>query len=223
MKNVSLDVLQKLNSSDSILSTDVVYDKLREKDLYRINTENYMIDLDSSNNLVGIYSMSTNPVSTTSVANKDDARKIIENKYKELNLPADYELSYLEKFDEEIWEADFEKNYNGVYNKYESVKVFFIPANNEIVALTIFNDGHDDSAVTVSKDDAILSAAKELGIDSSEIVSASLSMEKANNYYDESNTDKSVHTSWVIQSADNSIVFVDATDNTVIGGDCINE
>ncbi len=223
MKNISLDILKTLNSTNSILSTNVVYDDIREKDLYRVCTEKYMIDLDASNNLVGIYCTNTSPVSTTTVATEEQARTMIENKYKELNLPSDYELSYLARFDDEIWQANFEKNYNGVYNKYESVKVFFIPENNEIVALTVFNEGHDDSPVSVSKEDAISSAAKNLGIDTSEIVSASLSMEKANNFYDKSNEDKSIHTSWVIQTSDNSIVYIDASDNNVIGGDCVNE
>ena len=48
-------------------------------------------------------------------------------------------------------------------------------------------------------------------------------MEKANNYYDSQNADTSIHPSWVLQMSDNSIVYVDATNNNVIGGDCINE
>ena len=121
-----------------------------------------------------------------------------------------------EKYDDEIWQANFEKNYNGIYNKYESVKVYFIPENDEIVALTVFNEAPTNSSVTISEEDAILTAANSLDVSSSEIVSATLSMEK-------SESDESIHPSWVVQASNNSIVFVDANNNAVIGGDSINE
>lgn len=224
MINVSSEILKDLNSEDSISKTEVVYDELQNKNIYKMENSKYSINLDESKNLVGIYSKEISPIMTRAASfDKTAATEMIKNKYNELGLPADYELSYIEKYDDEVWQANFEKNYNGIYNKYESVKVFFVPENDEIVALTVFNEGNDTSVATVSKNDAVLSAAKNLNIDSSEIVSANLSMEKANDYFDESNTDTSVHTSWVLEAKDGSIVYVDASDNTVIGGDHINE
>lgn len=223
MLNSSSEILNTLNSNSSISKTDVIYDELRQENIYKISNEKYTINLDESNNLIGIYSTSINEITARTASTKDSVQSMIINKYNDLNLPSEYELVYLEKFDDQIWQANFEKNYNGVYNKYESVKVFFIPENDEIVALTVFNEGSDSSTVTVSQEQAISTATTSLNIDSSDIVSASLSMEKANNYYDESSTDTSVHTSWVLQTADNNFVYVDASDNTIIGGDCINE
>lgn len=223
MINKSSEILSKLDSNTQVSSSKVKFDKFKNEDIYEIENSKYSIDLDSSNNLLGIYSKGTSPLKVKSTFDKNQAREVIVNKYTELNLPSEYDLVYLEKIDDEIWEADFQKNYNGIYNKYEAVKTFFIPENNEIVSLTVFNEGHDDSSATVSKNDAIMTAANSLNIDSSEIVSAELSMEKANDFYDETNSDTSIHTSWVLQSTDNSIVFVDAAENTVIGGDCINE
>lgn len=223
MINKSSEILSTLESDTTISKSKVKFDKFKNEDVYEIENSKYFIDLDSSNNLVGIYSKSTSPLKIRSTFSKDQAREVIVNKYQELNLPSEYDLVYLEKVDDEIWEADFQKNYNGIYNKYEAVKTFFIPENNEIVSLTVFDEGHGQTETTVSKDDAIMTAANSLNIDSSEIVSAELSMEKANDFYDESNSDNSIHTSWVLKSLDNSIVFVDATENTVIGGDSINE
>ncbi|MCI8291326.1 MAG: hypothetical protein HFJ25_03620 [Clostridia bacterium] len=223
MINKSSEILSKLDTNTNISKSNVKYDKFKNEDIYEVENSKYFINLDSSNNLVGIYSKEVNPLKVRTKFDKNRAREIIINKYNELNLPSEYDLVYLEKIDDEIWEADFQKNYNGVYNKYEAVKTFFIPENDEIVSLTIFDEGHSNSQATISKDDAIMTAANSLNIDSSEIISAELAMEKANDFYDESNSDTSIHTSWVLQSADNSIVFVDAAENTVIGGDCINE
>lgn len=225
MLNTSSEILSKLDSEENIKSTSVKYDNMRKKDIYEVATSKYLIDLDSNNNLVGIYTNCTEPITrkARTVADKDSAREVILAKYRELNLPSDYELVYLEKLDDEVWEADFQKNYNGIYNKYEAVKTFFIPENNEIVSLTVFNEGHDSTAVTVSADDAILTAANSLNIEASEVVSSTLTMEKANKFYDESNDDSSVHTTWVLEKADNSKIYVDATNNVVIGGDNLNE
>ena len=115
------------------------------------------------------------------------AKDYILDKYKKLNLPSDYELNYLEKFDYLIWQANFEKNYNGIYNKYESVKVFFIPDTDEIVSLTVFNEPAASNETTITQEEATLTATENLGISSSDIVSATLTMEKANDYYDNSN------------------------------------
>ena len=45
------------------------------------------------------------------------------------------------------------------------------------------------------------------------VVSATLTMEKANDYYDNSNQDTSIRPTWVIQSSDNSIIYIDAENN----------
>ena len=179
--------------------------------------------MNTKNELVGIYSKNVTTTQSTSNANTSSAKEYVLNKYNELNLPTEYELTYLEKFDDLIWQANFEKNYNGIYNKYESVKMFFIPDSDEIVALTVFNESAKSSNVNISKEDAEMTAAQNLGIASSEIKSATLSMEKANKFYDNSNSDTAVHSTWVIQSSDDTIVYVDAENNNVIGGDHINE
>ena len=223
MVNTSSDILSILDQTEAITATRVKYNQLKDEDIYEVSNQKYNIEFDSNNNLVGIYSKSISPVTARVSATKDFACEVIMEKYTELNLPADYELVYLEPFFNGMWEADFQKNYNGIYNKYEAVKTFFIPENGEICALTVFNEGHDSSEVSVTAEEAIQTAAKTLNIDPSEIVSSELTTEKANKTYNEKNKDKSIHTSWVLEKTDKSTIYVDATENTVIGGDLINE
>lgn len=223
MTETSSKILSILNSDTTNLNKKVTYDKITDRKVYQVSNSKYSIKLDSNNNLIGIYSKNSSPVKTKSIITKDSAREIITSKYNELNLPSEYELVYLEKVDDEVWEADFQKNYNGIYNKYEAVKTFFIPENNEIVALTVFNEGNDSADISISQENAIQTATNSLNIDSSEIVSSTLTMEKANTFYDKNNADTSVHTVWKLQTSDNSMIYIDATENNVIGGDCINE
>lgn len=219
----SSEIFEKLDTNSNNVNSKVVYDELTKENLYEFENTKYFVNMNTKNELVGIYSKNVTATQTTSNVNNQTAKEYVLNKYTELNLPTEYELTYLEKFDDLIWQANFEKNYNGIYNKYESVKMFFIPDSDEIVALTVFNEGASSSTVTISKEDAEMTAAQNLGIDSSNIKSATLSMEKANKFYDNSNSDTAVHSTWVIQSADDTIVYVDAENNTVIGGDHINE
>lgn len=221
MVSTSSDLLSKLNSNNSISKKEVVTDEYENKTLYKISNDKYSVNLDDSNNLVAIYSKY---IETTQISNKYDKATVenyILNKYKELNLPSEYELTYLEQFDDDIWEANFEKKYNGFYNKYESVKTFFIPETDEIVALTVFNKKTNSNEISVNKDDAVLTATQNLNIDASDIISSKVSVEKANTYYNESNSDTSLHTSWVLETKDNSFIYVDANSNSIIGGDCI--
>lgn len=219
----SSEIFEKLDTNSNNVNSKVVYDELTKENLYEFENTKYFVNMNTKNELVGIYSKNVTATQTTSNVNNQTAKEYVLNKYTELNLPTEYELTYLEKFDDLIWQANFEKNYNGIYNKYESVKMFFIPDSDEIVALTVFNEGASSSTVTVSKEDAEMTATQNLGIDSSNIKSATLSMEKANKFYDNSNSDTTIHSTWVIQSADDTIVYVDAENNTVIGGDHINE
>ena len=219
----SSEIFEKLDTNSDNVISKVIYDNLKNENLYEFENTKYFVNMNTKNELVGIYSKNITTTQTTSNANTSSAKEYVLNKYTELNLPSEYELTYLEKFDDLIWQANFEKNYNGLYNKYESVKMFFIPDSDEIIALTVFNESASSSAVTVSKEDAELTATQNLGIDSSNIKSTTLSMEKANKFYDNSNSDTTIHPTWVIQSSDNTIVYVDAENNNVIGGDHINE
>lgn len=206
----SSKLLKSLNSEPTNLKSKVKFDELQNKTIYEIENSKYFIDMDTENQLVGIHSKEISTKLEASKYKKDSASEYIMNKYKELNLPADYELNYIEKFDDLIWQANFEKNYNGIYNKYESVKVYFIPDSDEIVALGAFREAPASYDTSISLDSAKQTASSK---DSSEVVASALSMEKVD--------DGSIRPVWVVTYSDNNIVYVDAKSNQVVGGDTI--
>lgn len=221
--NKSYQIFDTLDSENTIINSKTAYEQLENKNYYFIENNDYTIKLETDNSLKGIYSKEISTTETTSNLTKDIAEKYICAKYEELNLPSQYELNYLEKYDDIIWQANFEKNYDGIYNKYESVKIFFIPDTDEIITLTVFNEPVSSSEVTLSREEAIQLASEELNLDTSEIVSANLEMEKANDYYNSENTDTSIHTTWKVQTSDDIFIFIDAKTSNIIGGDQINE
>ena len=217
------EILRILDSNIENLKTKVVFDELQNKTIYEIENEKYFIDMDTNNNLVGIHSKKLSTNLESSNYNQNQAKDFILKKYSELNLPENFELHYIEKYDDLIWQANFERNYNGIYNKYESVKVYFIPDSKEIVALGVFNEEASSAGITINENEAIQTVLNYLNISEDKIVSSTLSMEKANNFYNKESKDTSIHSTWVIQTEDNSIIYVDAQTNNVIGGDSINE
>ncbi len=218
-----LSILNLLGSNAETYKEKVVFDELQNKTIYEIENEKYFIDMDTDNNLVGIHSKKISTNLKTSNFDLNQAQVFIQNKYTELNLPEDYELNYIEKYDDLIWQANFEKKYGEIYNKYESVKVYFIPDSDEIIALGVFNEPATFSDISISEEEAIATATNYLNTSANEIVSAELTMEKSNSFYDKENKDTSIHPTWVIQMSNSSIVYVDAQSNSVIGGDRINE
>ena len=206
----SSELLKKLNSEPTDLKTKVKFDELQNKTIYEVENSKYFIDMDTNNQLVGIHSKEISTKQESSDYDKDSARNYIKKKYETLNLPNEYELNYIEKFDDLIWQANFEKKYNGIYNKYESVKVYFIPDSDEIVALGAFREAPISIDTSTSLDAAKQTASSK---NSSEVVASSLSMEKVD--------DGSIRPVWVVTYSDNNIVYVDAKSNQVVGGDTI--
>lgn len=218
----SSEFLSVLDSTDEIKSISVENDELNNTDFYKVETNNYLLKLDTDDkNVTGIYAK-TSDTNFTKESTESEAREFINAKYEQLNLPEDYDLVYLEKIDEYTWEADFQRKYGDVYNMYEAVKVFFTPENNEIIALTVFDEPYENNKETkITTKEAKEIVSNELNIDS-KIISEELTIIKSNNYFENSN-DKDLHKAWVLTTKDNESIYVDAINGDVIGGDCINE
>ena len=111
----SSEFLSAIDNNEEIRSISVENDKINNTNFYKLETDNYLLKLDTTDkNVTGIYSK-TSEINFVPNATKDEAREFITNKYDELNLPEDYDLVYLEKIDDYTWEADFQKKYGDVY------------------------------------------------------------------------------------------------------------
>lgn len=217
-------VLSPITEDDEIKTISTFTDEKRNQSICQVTTEDYTVSLDSSSKaLIGIYQKEAKyNVNTTT--DKNIAENYIKSKYSAMNLPSEYDLVYLEKFDDYVWEANFQKEYNGLYNMYESVKVFFNPENDEIVALTVFDEEYTEtSSTTITQENATLSATNSLDINSESIKDSELTLIKANTYFDQNNNDTSIHKAWVLTTNEEESIFVDAATGEIIGGDSLND
>ena len=218
----SSEFLSAVDSNDEILSITQETDEINNTNFYKVETEDYLLTLDlDTKEVTGLYEKEASANFTRS-ATDSDAESFITSKYEELNLPEDYDLVYLEKFDDYTWEANFQKKYGDVYNMYESVKVFFIPEKEEIVALTVFDEPYtNETNTSISSEEAKETATEELNLNSN-IVSEELTIIKGNDYF-ESSSDNDLHKAWILTTEDDEYIYVDASNGAIIGGDCINE
>ena len=224
--NISTLSLTEENNNETYTHSTKT-DKTDNSTFYHVDTDNYMIRLEKDTlDTKAIYGKATN-YSINTTCTKDTARDVANSLYTSLELPTDYELVYLEQFDDCLWEANYQKSYNGTYNQYESVKMIFSPENSEIAALTVFNDSCDNFSVqtTVSQESAQSIALETNKISSENIENVSLGFARVNNFVDEnkSTSDTSGHQVWIVKEkiSNNAetTIYVDVNSGEVLGGE----
>ncbi len=159
---------------------------------------------------------------------KDKAINIFNN-LEEINHN-EYELIYVEKFDEEIWRAGFAKKYDGMINDGESVKFSFCPQNNELVTLAINRIKYANNSVEISKDTAIKIAEEYLNKSTATDMNINLEIVRPNYFYNELNGDETIYVkieetrqAYVAKfnNESESTIYIDATTGEIIGGNMI--
>ena len=130
--------------------------------------------------------------------------------------------------DDSLWEADFSKKYGDIYNKYESVKIFFSPDTQEIAALTIFNEKAEESSTlartaSLTADNAKNVATTNLNITDDKILDVYQGFERANGFYSNEELDlsKKVYNVWIVKYLTENTTatcYIDINSGDIIGG-----
>lgn len=224
--------------STSNISLDAKKDVYRDINYYSVSTQDYKINLDTSTNkVVNIFKLDCD-LTTQTASTKEEAKNFITEKYSELKLPTEYELMYLEPFMTTLWEADFQKNYDGVYSMYEAVKVIFNPATEEILALTVFDEDYAENTVAKTSmisestsetnvaDSILNNAISALSIDEESIENIETTFIKPSTLSNSDTNDTSIHKAKVIRysTIENNIEivrlsYIDFYTGEFLGGD----
>ena len=78
----SSDIFEKLDTNSSNVNSKVVYDELKKANIYEFENEKYFVNMDTKNDLVGIYSKNVSTTQTTSNANNQTSKEYVLNKNK---------------------------------------------------------------------------------------------------------------------------------------------
>ncbi len=161
---------------------------------------------------------------TESNHTEEEVKKIAKELYKTLGINKEYELYFIEKFDDELWTAYFAKKVNGIYNNFQSVRVTFAPADNEVVYLVVKDEECDDNEVVIQKKEAEQIAIEIIKADQKAKCDTELTFMRANNFFTEENfaeyqKSNIIRKCWIVTVNEKYIVYVDCTNGEVIGGD----
>lgn len=153
----------------------------------------FSVNIDgTTGKLIQMSDFSIDDTTIPSTVNKLEAETIAKEIYLSLGYSeGDYVLADLKKNaitdDTNLWQADFCKEYDGIYNYYQDIRITFIPETKDIVILTIFDEDFENNPLVVTKEEAIEIAkqkAKDLGKSEDKIstVTAKLDIRKMNPY-----------------------------------------
>lgn len=228
--------------------------KIETEPEWYIDTENKIsVNLDSTGKLLSFSDWSVDDTKVPSTANREQVEKIIKEMYLKLGYKdGEYELSSLEKNkiseDANIWQADFCKKYDGIYNPYQCIRISIISEVNHLLMLNIFDYEFENNPIIISQEDATqIAKEKAIQLRNDKIIKnidTKLDIKKMNSYVysreqynnETSNindntfykTDDIIRKVWVVDITyennmftDKDIYFVDCTTGEIIGGDSI--
>ncbi|MBQ7035104.1 MAG: hypothetical protein IJN34_05155 [Clostridia bacterium] len=222
-----------LIEKDDPITISCYYDNTILQEFYEIQQEEYTISLAKDYSLRAFSDDSFDYDLTTSKSKKD-AQEYILDFYKKSSLDENYELAYLEPFGDNLWEAVFAKKVDGLYNFYDSSKIFFCPTQRKIATLRVHSTEYHESKNLTSSSNVTEQEAKNIvansfvGTDKIIINSAELTLTKPNNFFTRQSgsdiiAENIVVKAWRVEVVNEHIysVFVDYTTGNIIGGDQI--
>ncbi len=161
---------------------------------WNITTDNKIgVTIDSqTGKLFSLSDFSIDDTKIEATMSKEEVQRVTNEIYLSLGYKeGEYKLKNLSKNnitnDTNLWQADFCKEYDGLYNDYQCVRITFIPEIKQISIYTLFDYKTENNPIEIEKEKAIEIAkakAKELNNDESKIkqINAELKFEKINAY-----------------------------------------
>ena len=161
---------------------------------WNITTDNKIgVTIDSqTGKLFSLSDFSIDDTKIEATMSKEEVNNVANEIYLSLGYKeGEYILKDLSKTsitnDTNLWQADFCKEYDGLYNDYQCVRITFIPEVKQISIYTLFDYKTENNPIEIEKEKAIEIAktkAKELNNDESKIkqINAELKFEKINAY-----------------------------------------
>lgn len=242
-KEIANEILEKLGKEkDEITDVEFIKYPDENKSYWRIITsKKYEIQLNAKKgNLVSYYDGTIDDNKIKPTSDKETARKIVLKLYNIVSDSKEYELKTLQRLavsdNSCLWQADFCKKYDGIYNDYQCIRITFIPETEQIKMINIFDEEFENNPIVITEDEAIKIVKNKLQGEEIANINCELKIEQMNPYvYIQENPleggqaykmDRIVRKVWSIECTikKNTIeykekYYVDATTGEIIGGD----
>lgn len=116
----------------------------------------------------------------------------------------------------------YEKNPAWVFNPYDQIRVVFDNLKDRVILYNKFNDYKIEKEAKISEDEASKIALDFLDNKASKVDKITLTVVASNEFFDENKQEKKdsedLHLAYIVEIADD-MVYVDAYDGKIIGGD----
>lgn len=188
-------ILEKLSYQEYDLNSLELSKNPRLGEIYWVaKTDKYSIEINAVNG--EFVSFSNDGFDDTKIkaeVGKEEAEQALSNIREFLNIPDEYKTAKLERHtiteDTCLWQADLCKEYNGVYNWYQDVRIIFVPEVEKIRMLRFFNYPFDNNEVVLSKEDALKVVMLENNYNTDEDLTVEFAIEQLDYNYTETQND----------------------------------
>lgn len=229
-ENLTIDYSLKNDDERIKLGNFLKLDKYADKTYWEIETSYAHTTLDATTGEL-ILTLSKKENYEKYNGEDKEVNQIAENLFNNLKINdtyKEYKLNGIEKFDDELWMANFSKDYDGLKNNFESVKLVFSPANKEIKIVSIIENGtFENNTIEITEEQAIKTAKEKVTTDAKYDVDVEIVMP---NYFFEDSEDyllykknNNTRKAFVVRfdNEEYTTVYVDATTGEIIGGDIV--
>lgn len=219
--------------SDEVVSCELVNDPSIDETFWNIETKNgVFVRLEGDSGSVismifpDIVSEQTNFSDADVIGISEEIMTKIEYSSK------GYELAYSSEIGGGIWQTDYCKKYNGIFNPYQCIRIRFSPATKQLLLIRVFDEEFENNPYIITKEEAIKKVEEQIGKENIESINAEQTIEKMNAIlYQETNdgtyrTDQIVRNIWLVKFLRvdthwEEMYYVDGTTGEFIGADKI--
>lgn len=159
-KMIATKELEKLGYNNQVIQSSKLTKTEGQNIWYFWTTNNeILIQINAtSGKLKSFSNISFDDTKIESTYDKELATHIAHQIYQQLDYTdGEYELADLKMnvSNSSLWQADFCKKYDDVYNPYECIRIIFVPEINKLKSLIIFDYETENNSVNITKEEAI--------------------------------------------------------------------
>lgn len=243
-KNNTLVFLKRIEKADEIVKTEYIKYPAMNKIYWKITTNiGYEIEINAQNGkVVSYFDKTVNDVNIKAIANQDQATDVATKLYNLISKDSDYELKAIIKLsisdDSCLWQADYCKKYDNIFNDYQCIRITFVPETEQIKIVNIFDEDFENNPIVITKEEAENIVKEKLNNEKIISMDTILKIEKMNEYvYMQDNNlkgdqaykmDVVIRKVWSVECnleknnhQEVNKFYVDVTTGEIIGGDSI--
>ena len=244
-KNKAIEFLDNINIEDEVIKTEYIKYPAINKIYWKITfSKGHIIEVNAQNSKIVSYLNSTfNDIEIKAKVNEEEAIQVSDKIYNLISSDKEYVLKEITKLSTTdnscLWQADYCKKYDGIFNDYQCIRIIFVPEVEQIKTINIFDEEFENNPIIITREEAEEIVKNKINNKTINLIKTELKIEKMNEYiYMQDNIpleenqaykmDISVRKVWSVEYTlmqknyeEQFKIFVDVTTGEIVGGDML--